>query len=64
MDRCLRPSRIQTRHGLSTTKPGSLLKNLILIRTFTEWDEEQPGIMEIDLVAHCGNSVKGQFRAR
>jgi hypothetical protein len=61
MDRCLRPSRIQTRHGLSTTKPGSLLKNLIPIRTFTEWDEERPGFLEIDLVAHCGNTVEGQF---
>jgi hypothetical protein len=61
IDRCLRPTRIQTRHGLSTTKPGSLLKNLIPIRTFTEWDEEQPGFLEIDLVAHCGNSVEGQF---
>jgi hypothetical protein len=26
IDRCLRPSRSQTPHGLSTTKPGSLLK--------------------------------------
>ncbi|MGE5376280.1 MAG: transposase, partial [Bacteroidota bacterium] len=61
IDRCLRPIRIKTRHGLSTTKPGSLLKNLIPIRTFTEWDEEKPGFLEIDLVAHCGNSVEGQF---
>jgi len=61
MDRCLRPARIQTRHGLSTTKPGSLLKTLIPIRTFTEWDDEQPGFLEIDLVAHCGNTVEGQF---
>jgi len=61
IDRCLRPTRIQTRHGLSTTKPGSLLKNLIPIRTFTEWDDEQPGFMEIDLVAHCGNTTEGQF---
>jgi hypothetical protein len=61
IDRCLRPIRLQTRHGLSTTKPGSLLKNLIPVRTFTEWDEEQPGFMEIDLVAHCGNTTEGQF---
>ena len=61
MDRCLRPVRLQTRHGLSTTKPGSLLKNLIPIRTFTEWDEERPGFLEIDLVAHCGNTTEGQF---
>ncbi len=61
IDRCLRPIRLQTPHGLSTTKPGSLLKNLIPVRTFTEWDEEQPGFLEIDLVAHCGNTTEGQF---
>jgi hypothetical protein len=61
IDRCLRPVRIQSRHGLSTTKPGSLLKNLIPVRTFTAWDEERPGFMEIDLVAHCGNTTEGQY---
>jgi hypothetical protein len=61
IDRCLRPIRLKTRHGLSTTKPGSLLKNLIPVRTFTEWDEERPGFLEIDLVAHCGNTTEGQF---
>ncbi len=61
IDRCLRPVRIKLVHGLSTTKPGSLLKNIIPVRTFTEWDEERPGFMEIDLVAHCGNTVEGQF---
>jgi hypothetical protein len=61
IDRCLRPIRIQSPHGLSTTKPGSLLKNLIPVRTFTAWDEERPGFMEIDLVAHCGNTTEGQY---
>ena len=61
IDRCLRPVRINSPHGLSTTKPGSLLKNLIPVRTFTEWNEERPGFMEIDLVAHCGESTAGQF---
>ncbi len=61
IDRCLRPIRIQTPHGLSTTKPGSLLKTLIPVRTFTAWDEERPGFLEIDLVAHCGNTTEGQF---
>jgi len=60
-DRCWRPIRIQTPHGLRTTKPGSLLKNMIPVRTFTEWDQERPGFMEIDLVAHCGNTTEGQF---
>jgi len=61
IDRCLRPVRCKSPHGLSTTKPGSLLKNLIPVRTFTEWDEERPGFMEIDLVAHCGNTTEGQY---
>lgn len=61
IDRCLRPIRIKSPHGLSTTKPGNLLKKSIAVRTFTEWDAEQPGFMEIDLVAHCGDSVAGQF---
>jgi hypothetical protein len=61
IDRCLYPIRIKSPHGLSTTKPGSSLKKLIPVRTFTEWDEERPGFMEIDLVAHCGNTTEGQY---
>jgi hypothetical protein len=61
IDRCLHPMRIKSPHGLSTTKPGSLLKKLIPVRIFTEWDEERPGFMEIDLVAHCGNTTEGQY---
>jgi len=61
IDRCLRPIRIQSPHGLSTTKPGSLLKSLIPVQTFTAWDEERPGFMEIDLVAHCANTTEGQY---
>ena len=44
-----------------TTKPGSLLKAAIPIRTFTEWDEKRPGFLEIDLVAHCGESTEGFY---
>ena len=61
IDRCLHPIRLKSPHGLGTTKPGSLLKKLIAVRTFTEWNEEQPGFMEIDLVAHCGNTTEGQY---
>jgi hypothetical protein len=45
------------RHGLGTTKPGTLLKRQIPIRTFADWDEAQAGFMEADLVAHCGTST-------
>jgi hypothetical protein len=62
IDRCLGPARFEhPSHGLSTTKPGSLLKKAIPVRTFTPWDEDQPGFLEIDLVAHCGRSVEGQY---
>lgn len=61
IDRCLEPVRIKSSHGLSTTKPGSLLKHLIPVQVFTKWNDEAPGFMEIDLVAHCGNSTAGQY---
>jgi hypothetical protein len=47
--------------GRTTTKPGTLLRDSIPIRTFAEWDDAVPGFVEIDLVAHCGDSVAGQF---
>lgn len=46
-------------HGLYTIKPGTLLKKAIPIRTFTPWEDEKPGFLEIDLVAHCGISTEG-----
>lgn len=49
------------RKGVSTTKPGSLLKNQIPIRTFADWDDHRPGFTELDLVAHCGDSMGGEF---
>lgn len=62
IDRCLKPARFEEKpHGLSTTKPGSLLKKAIPIRTFAEWDDARPGFVEVDLVAHCGGSMEGQF---
>ena len=62
IDRCLKKARFtQPQHGLSTTKPGSLLKQAIPIRTFTPWEDEHPGFLEIDLVAHCGSSTDGTY---
>lgn len=60
IDRCLKKAQfIQPQNGLSTTKPGSLLKKAIPIRTFTPCEDERPGFMEIDLVAHCGSTATG-----
>lgn len=47
--------------GISTTKPGTLLKSQIPIRMFSEWNEKRPGFMETDLVAHCGDSNRDMF---
>lgn len=46
--------------GLSTTKPGSLLKKQVPIK-LNQWDESRPGFIEADTVAHCGSSLSGQF---
>jgi len=62
IDRLLRRWRGSgTRRGLSTTKPGTLLKNSIPIRTFGDWSENKPGFLEVDLVAHCGESAEGFY---
>ena len=47
--------------GLSTTKPGSLIKQMVPIRTFADWDDIRPGFVEADLVAHCGTYTGGSF---
>ncbi len=48
-------------HGFSTTKPGTLLKHQIPIRTFAQWDDDRPGFLEADLVVHCGGNVYGGY---
>jgi hypothetical protein len=61
IDRLLREAR--KREGIrlrGTTKPGTLLKHEIPIRT-GEWKETSPGFGEIDLVVHCGDSMAGHF---
>ncbi|WP_224090438.1 transposase family protein [Arthrobacter sp. StoSoilB13] len=47
--------------GRSHTKPGSLLKSQIPIRTWAQWDDAVPGFVEIDLVSHEGANSSGQF---
>jgi len=49
------------RRGLRTTKPGTLLRSSIPVRTFNEWNENKPGFLEADLVAHCGESTEGFY---
>ena len=45
----------------SRTKPGTLLKHQIPIRTFSEWDDGKPGFIEMDLVGHDGGNASGEY---
>jgi len=47
--------------GRSHTKPGSLLKSQIPIRTWADWDDAVPGFVEIDLVGHEGGNASGEY---
>jgi len=62
IDRRLAPDRqaLQLK-GRSHTKPGSLLKSQIPMRTWADWDENRPGFVEIDLVGHEGGDNNGDF---
>ena len=48
--------------GRSGTKPGSILKRQIPIRTFAQWDDDRPGFCEVDLVGHDGGDVSTRFK--
>ena len=62
LDRLLAPERRRLRlRGRSLTKPGTLLKSQIPIRTFAEWDHGRPGFAEVDLVGHEGGDPRGEF---
>lgn len=62
IDRALASERkrlqVRGRHG---TKPGTMLRSQIPIRTFAEWDDARPGFCEIDTVGHDGGITAGQF---
>ncbi len=61
IDRMLQPER--EKHmlkGRARTKPGTLLKHQVPIRTFADWDEAKPGFLEMDLVAHDGGVGCGE----
>lgn len=62
IDRLLGPERRKHElRGRSRTKPGTLLKKQIPLRTFSEWNEQRPGFVEIDLVGHDGGLLQGDY---
>ena len=61
IDRRLAPERKKYAvKGRSRTKPGTLLKSQIPVRTWADWDDAVPGFVEIDLVSHDGGNAAGE----
>jgi hypothetical protein len=60
-ERFLRTRRKPGLHGLSTTTPGPWCKAQIPVCTFSQWEEDRPGFVEIDLVAHREDHLDGIF---
>jgi hypothetical protein len=57
IDRLLVGRRPQLRKSRGFTKPGTLLKHQIPIRTWADWTEDRPGFSEMDLVDHSGGRI-------
>jgi hypothetical protein len=61
IDRLLAPCRVALgSRGRCGTRPGTLLRSQIAVRT-EHWDVSGPGYLEADTVAHCGESMAGEF---
>ncbi|MBM7790330.1 DDE-type integrase/transposase/recombinase [Tenggerimyces flavus] len=62
IDRRLAKARARLPHkGRSGTKFGSLLKAQIPVRMWSQWDDDRPGFVEVDLVGHEGGNSRGEF---
>lgn len=62
IDRLLKADRKKAElKGRSGTKPGSLLKHQIAVKTFSQWDDTKPGFLQVDLVGHDGGNTSGDF---
>jgi hypothetical protein len=61
IDRRLKAKKSERKRRIyGRTKPGSLLKHPIPVKT-DSWDVTSPGFSEVDLVSHSGNSGEGEF---
>lgn len=61
-DRLLRAKRKSyAPKGRCMTRPGSMLRSQIAIRTWSDWAETEPGYCEMDLVHHCEGDTSGEY---
>ena len=62
IDRYLKPYKdAQYPVALSSTKPSHILRSSIAVRTSMDELPEGGGFYELDTVAHCGHTLKGEF---
>lgn len=61
IDRMLATHRYRRERGRPAAKPGTLLKARVPVRTFADWEDVGPGFLEVDLVAHCGETTAGEY---
>lgn len=63
IDRYLQPHKAAAypAAGLSSTRPSHILRSSIPVRAATDEPITQPGFLELDTVAHCGHTLKGEF---
>ncbi|XPP26032.1 MAG: integrase [Leucobacter sp.] len=61
IDRYLKPHKdAQYPVALSGTKPSHILRSSIPVRTAMDGTPNEPGFYELDTVAHCGHTLKGE----
>lgn len=61
LDRIRKLQRVPGRRLSGGTKPGTLLKAQVPIRTFADWNDKRAGFVEVDLVQHDGGNPRGIF---
>jgi hypothetical protein len=61
IDRMLASPRASAQGRQRKPRARSAASRSIPVRTFADWKQPEPGFLEVDLVAHCGDSVAGSF---
>lgn len=62
MDRLLAKDRkALSLRSKARTRPGTLLKHLVPVKTYSEWKDAKPGFLQVDCVGHDGGNARGQF---
>ena len=63
IDRRLADARVGlvARKTIAHTRPGSMLKQSIPMKTWREWNDNEAGFLQIDLVGHEGGDNNGAF---